>query len=222
MLSNREELLLWGGLLLCIFLLERWRSHHPVRAKHIAGMRIRGERIPVTRINVIRYSIGSRLLWFSGLLVCMTAFMFLTWRTGSMSAAALIASVIVIFFVLILFNLPMFMTLMSIRPALKADRFSDELRGHCFKIDGDELTCVTKNWYVVLCGTASFVLHAPDIDFEKAAVRSDRSVRTNGKIPYAFLSGGTRVFLKSGKTVFVPGTMTPQLKGWLNSHKHSA
>ncbi len=218
MLSDREELLLWGTLLLfVIYLLIKYR-----RRRQATGKRLRSESIPVTRINVIRYSIGSRLLWFAVLLVCMTAVMVFAWHTGSMSGTALIVSVIVILILLILFNLPMFMTLTSIRPALAADRFNDELCGQSFRIDGGKLTCVTKNWYVVLCDTASFVLHAPDIDFEKTVIQSDRSLQINGKFTMRYQNSGTRVFLKNGKTVFVPGTMTPRIKQWFHSHKQSA
>ena len=217
MMSDRDQILL----LLCVIFGAVWLyraiRRGRGRAPRFAGKRIRSETIVVNRRNLIRYAVGARLIWLTVVFVCLIAILILLWQGGGMSGAALTASVVVVFAIMLPAVLPVWMVLSSIRSALTADRFADEFGGRCFDIDGDRLRCVTKEWFIFICDIDSFVLHAPEIDFTRAPLRSERTISTKGKVSVQLFNQGYRVFLKNGKTVFVSNAMIAQVRKWMAS-----
>ena len=209
MMSDRDQILL----LLCVIFGAVWLyraiQRGRGRAPRFAGKRIRSETIVVNRRNLIRYAVGARLIWLIVVFVCLIAILILLWQGGGMSGAALTASVVVVFAIMLPAVLPVWMVLSSIRSALTADRF--------FDIDGDRLRCVTREWFIFICDIDSFVLHAPEIDFTRAPLRSERTISTKGKVSVQLFNQGYRVFLKNGKTVFVSNAMIAQVRKWMAS-----
>ena len=187
------------------------------RAPRFAGKRIRSETIAVNRVNLIRYAVGEHLIWLAVVFGCLIAILILLWRGGGMSGAALIASIVVVFAIMLPAVLPVWMALSSIRLAFTADRFADEFDGRCFDIDGDRLRCVTKNWFIFIRDIDSFVLHAPEIDFTRALLQSERRIHISGKARVELVNQGYRVFLKNGKNVFVSNMMIAQVRKWMAS-----